>query len=122
MATSRSKGEELFLAQLVDYGFPEAKEEYRFHHYRRFRFDFAWPVVSIAVEIEGGTWSGGRHSRGAGFERDCEKYNLATREHWKVYRFTSAMVKDYRGVVFLESVWPFKDGNKKNQTHVGMPP
>ena len=120
--SQRSSGEILFSSQLVEHEFPPWEEEYKFLKDRRFRFDFAWPQSHIAVEIEGGTWSGGRHSRGAGFERDCEKYNLATREHWKVYRFTSAMVKDYRGVVFLESVWPFKEGNKKNQTHVGMPP
>jgi hypothetical protein len=47
----------------------------------------------IAAEIEGGTWSGGRHTRGSGFEADCEKYNVAAAKGWRVYRFTGAMVK-----------------------------
>ncbi len=48
----------------------------------------------IAIEIEGGTRFGNsRHSRGSGFERDCEKYNLATSLGWRVYRFTTAMVE-----------------------------
>jgi len=108
VVTSRSKGEELFLAQLDEYGFPEAEEEYRFHHHRRFRFDFAWPDVMIAVEIEGGTWSGGRHSSGAGYQRDCEKYNLATRDGWRVYRFTTGMVKSNDGIKFLLGAWPLR--------------
>lgn len=108
MVTSRSKGEELFLAQLDEYGFPEAEEEYRFHHHRRFRFDFAWPDVMVAVEIEGGTWSGGRHSSGAGYQRDCEKYNLATRDGWRVYRFTTGMVKSKDGIKFLLGAWPVR--------------
>ena len=49
MATSRSKGEELFLAQLDEFGFPDPEEEYRFHDYRRFRFDFA--CVSVIAKF-----------------------------------------------------------------------
>ena len=47
-----------------------------------------------AVEIEGGTWSGGRHTRGAGYEADCIKYNIATLKGWRVLRFTSGMLGD----------------------------
>ena len=63
--------------------------QHRFHKVRRWRFDFAWPDEMVAVEIEGGTFSGGRHSRGMGHHRDCEKYNTATVAGWKVLRFTS---------------------------------
>lgn len=67
--------------------------EYQFLVKRRFRFDRAFPKAKVAVELEGGTWSGGRHTRGAGFERDCEKYNLAALHGWKVLRFTGTMLK-----------------------------
>jgi len=40
----------------------------------------------IAVEIEGGVWTGGRHTRGAGFRQDMEKYNEATAMGWRVFR------------------------------------
>tara|TARA_R110002020_G_scaffold475930_3_gene714631 strand:+ start:7069 stop:7398 length:330 start_codon:yes stop_codon:yes gene_type:complete len=102
----RSKGEELFASQVKEFDFPLPKEEYKFLDYRRFRFDFAWPEEFIAVEIEGGTWNAGRHSRGAGFQKDCEKYNIATREGWKVYRFTTDMVKSREGIKFLLGAWP----------------
>ena len=66
--------------------------EFRFHPKRRFRFDFAWPGTKLAVEVDGGTWIGGRHTRGAGFERDCRKINLGVVAGWRVLRFTADMV------------------------------
>jgi len=41
------------------------------------------------IEIEGGVWSGGRHTRGLGYAKDCEKYNNAAYDDWAVIRFTS---------------------------------
>lgn len=77
---------------------PEPVLEYAFHPTRKWRFDFAWPDHQIAAEVDGGTWIGGRHSRGAGYERDCEKLNAAAVLGWRVLRFTTAMVKDGRAV------------------------
>ncbi len=111
---SRSKGEEMFLAQLQERGFPDPEEEYRFLDGRRFRFDFAWPTANVAVEIEGGTFVQGRHVTGAGFSKDCEKYNLATRDGWRVYRFTTAMVKSEEGIAFLEGAWPLSRAIRPN--------
>lgn len=65
--------------------------EHRFHAERLWRFDFAWPTVLVAVEIEGGTWGRrrGRHTTGSGHQRDCEKYNAAAIDGWCVLRYTS---------------------------------
>lgn len=68
---------------------PEPEVEFRFHSRRRWRFDFAWPAQLVAVEIEGGVWSQGRHTRGSGFAKDCDKYNEAVIAGWKVLRFTA---------------------------------
>jgi very-short-patch-repair endonuclease len=61
--------------------------EHRFHSVRRWRFDFAIPHQKIAIEIEGGIYTQGRHTRGSGFSKDCEKYNTATVMGWAVLRF-----------------------------------
>lgn len=66
--------------------------EYHFHPTRKFRFDFAFIAEKIGVEIEGGTWMAGRHSRGKGFEDDCRKYAEATLLGWRVLRFSTGMV------------------------------
>ena len=87
-----SKGEELFFLQCRVYGF-SPEREYQFCEGRKWRFDAAFPDSMVAIEIEGGTWSGGRHTRPAGYENDLEKYNAATRLGWKVYRYTTAMVE-----------------------------
>lgn len=65
--------------------------EYRFHPKRKWRFDAAWPEKMIAVEFEGGIWTGGRHTRGKGYENDCEKYNNALLLGWRVFRLTPGL-------------------------------
>lgn len=78
----------LFLAALKTFELPEPLSEHRFDAGRRWRFDFAWPAAKVALEVEGGVFSGGRHTRGKGFLGDMEKYNRATVMGWKVLRCT----------------------------------
>lgn len=59
----------------------------------RRRFAFALPGHKIGVEVADGTSSIGRHSRGAGFERDCENYNHAALHGWRVLTVPTGMVK-----------------------------
>lgn len=81
---------------------PEPVREYRFAPDRRWRFDFAWPApIMLAVEVEGGVWSGGRHTRGAGYTADMEKYNRASVLGWRVLRFTTEQVKRGEAVAAL---------------------
>jgi len=62
--------------------------EYRFASPRRWRFDYAWPKYLVALEVEGGVWIRGRHTRGSGFLKDMEKYNAAASRGWLVLRTT----------------------------------
>ena len=67
-------------------GLPGPVREHRFHPVRRWRFDYAWLTEKVALEVEGGVWTGGRHTRGAGFLADVEKYNAAVIAGWRVVR------------------------------------
>lgn len=78
----------LFLALCRTNGLPTPAMEHRFYDGRRWRFDYAWPEHRIALEVEGGVWTGGRHTRGAGFLADMEKYNMAAVTGWAVLRTT----------------------------------
>lgn len=63
-------------------------KEYKFHPVRKWRFDYAIPEHKIALEVEGGVWTEGRHVRAQGFLGDMEKYNTATLMGWRVFRTT----------------------------------
>ena len=82
---------------------PPAVREFRFHPVRKWRFDFAYPAHRLGIEVEGGVWNGGRHTRGAGFSEDCAKYNQATFLGWRIYRFTPDMVKSGEAVSMIAS-------------------
>lgn len=77
---------ELTKQALVAAGLPCPDDEHRFHPVRRWRFDIAWTKQKVALEVEGGVWTKGRHTRGTGFIRDIEKYNTAAALGWVVLR------------------------------------
>lgn len=81
---------------------PEPEREVRFAPPRRWRFDLAWRSRKLAAEVEGGIWKGGRHTRGAGYEKDCTKYNEAALAGWRVLRFSTGMVKSGEALKTLE--------------------
>jgi very-short-patch-repair endonuclease len=85
-------------------GLPAPTREYRFHPRRRWRFDFAWPGRRVAVEVDGGIYSRGRHVRGSGFERDAEKRNAAVTAGWRVLHFTPRQVKSGAAVREIEAL------------------
>lgn len=78
----------IFLAMCKGAGLPVPTTEHKFHPDRRWRFDYAWPDLKVALEVEGGIWSGGRHTRGAGYAKDMEKYSEAAILGWAVIRCT----------------------------------
>ena len=67
--------------------------EYRFHPTRLWRIDVAFPAQKVAVEIDGGIWTGGRHSRGVGITADCEKVCALAMAGWRFLRVTPQLVK-----------------------------
>lgn len=51
--------------------------EYKFNAVRNWRIDYYFEMngVKVGLEIEGGVFAKGRHTRGKGFMKDIEKYN-----------------------------------------------
>lgn len=92
----------LLLQHIALEGLPEPVLEHRFHATRRWRFDLAWPAHRLAVEVDGGVFVAGRHSRGVGYEADCEKYATALMDGWRVLRVTPRIVKDGRAVQWVK--------------------
>jgi very-short-patch-repair endonuclease len=74
---------------------PGYVEELQFHDVRKFRFDWAIPSMKIAIEYEGIFSKKSGHTTVGGYTKDCDKYNLATLEGWKVLRYTA---KNYKQI------------------------
>lgn len=95
--------------------FPGVEREYKFHDSRKWKFDFAWPHARVAMEIEGGVWTGGRHTRGSGFLRDMEKYNAAGILGWRVFRATPQQVKNGQAIELLERIFQSRIKQKEKK-------
>jgi very-short-patch-repair endonuclease len=66
------------------------QKEHRFDPDRKWRVDYF--CNGVAIEIEGGIWSGGRHNRGAGFLKDMEKYNALAAKGILLFRVPSHQI------------------------------
>lgn len=121
-----SKGEVMLDEQLTLAGLPEPEREYRFAAHvvglgpgirkrlreaglKDWRLDFAWPPEMLAVEVQGGTWSQGKHTRGQGYEDDREKINAAQLLGWTVLEFTTGMIRDGRALRTIERALEMED-------------
>lgn len=72
---------------------PDYVEELQFHETRKFRFDWAIPSLKLAIEYEGLMSKKSGHTTISGYSKDCEKYNLAVLNGWKVLRYTALNYK-----------------------------
>ncbi len=73
-----------FLAMIDSSGLPAPVCEHRFHPSRKWRFDYAWPAARLALEVQGGIFVQGRHSRGAALLKEWEKLNTAAAYGYRV--------------------------------------
>ena len=101
--------------QVMMTGLPTPITQHKFHPTRRFRFDLAWPDHMLAVEIDGGIWTGGRHTSGAGYRRDCIKGNEAIILGWRVLHVTPDMVTDGTALQYIEYALRAQKRNPRNQ-------
>ena len=80
---------EMFRRKLAAFtGCVVGKEHFFARPVREWRIDVVILDLKIGIEIEGGVWTNGRHTRGKGFIEDMEKYNAAVTFGWVILRFT----------------------------------
>ena len=70
-------------------GLMEPVPEWVFHPTRKWRFDYAWPLVKLALEIQGGLWSDeakgkNAHAMPLAIMRDMEKASEAAILGWRI--------------------------------------
>jgi very-short-patch-repair endonuclease len=68
------------------WGGPALECEYKFSAARRWRADYCHTASRTIIELEGGIYSAGRHTRAAGYLGDIEKYNAAAAMGWRIIR------------------------------------
>lgn len=83
-------------------GLPEPALEATFAPGRRWRWDLSWPDYRVAVEIQGGVWTGGRHTRGKGYTNDCAKLCQGQLLGWLVLWVTTDQVRSGEALATVE--------------------
>lgn len=76
---------------------PPCEREYRFHPTRLWRFDYAWPDLRLAVELDGFG-----HHKLSRYWGDVDKFNAAALLGWWVIHVTSKMVHQGTGLQLVE--------------------
>lgn len=71
----------------------ELSREHKFSEGRKWRFDWAFAAIKLAIEYEGLFSKKSRHTTASGFTGDTDKYNQAQAEGWTVLRFTAINYK-----------------------------
>lgn len=99
-----SRLERMMVQQLTLTKAPDYIREHQFDTERKWRFDFAWPVMKIAIEVEGGV-----HRIKGRFKGDIEKYNEAMLQGWSVIRVAQDEIKGGRAIAWLERLIKLKE-------------
>ena len=66
---------------------------------RDWKLDFAWVEERLAVEIQGGAWTGGGHNTAKGQHSDYCRHNELTRRGWRILYFNTIACKNMAEVV-----------------------
>jgi very-short-patch-repair endonuclease len=115
-----SVAEETLAAQLEQAHIRHTRE-YRFHPTRKWRADFmvhpTYPSMydsqrAILIEVEVGAYVAGRHTRGASFEADCEKYAAAAILGYRVIRATPRQVENGTALGWIKAALGLATGKE----------
>lgn len=106
---------------------PKPVPEYKFHPTRRWKIDFAWPEVKLAVEIEGGIFgigkpcplckrrSVGAHTSIQRLKSDLEKYNALALAGWRLLRFTPDQVRNGSAAEIIRQFFAIRQHGEEDE-------
>lgn len=98
-----SESEMKLYTRLQHAGLPLGVGQHRFVEGRMYRFDRAWADQRVAVEVQGGIWTGGRHARGSGIAAECVKLSIAASLGWRVLLVTTDMIEDGTAIQLIHT-------------------
>lgn len=119
MAKKRQGGDKGRKQAIVSYcrlkGYPIPIPEHKFHmpgiifdKQRLWRLDLFWESAKLGLEIHGGVFVKGRHVRGVGMTKDCEKFSVLAIQGCRLLQVTTGQVDS--GFVFKLLDEEFKNG------------
>lgn len=90
-------------------GLPVPTPEYQFAKAtegRKWQIDWCFVTERIAVEVEGGAFKagGGRHTRGAGFRNDLEKYNALACHGYRLIRVLPEQIANGEALTWVDRI------------------
>lgn len=91
---SEQSPEDRLAWQLEAANAPTFDRQMRIHPERKFRADFWFSKARLVVEVDGGGFINGRHSRGTGIERDAEKSALIAAMPARLMRVTPKQINN----------------------------
>lgn len=94
-----SKSEELLLLHMKADKIQLPVREFLFHETRKWRFDFAWPSIKFAVEVQGGC-----HVIKDRFHRDIQKRAHALMAGWSVLEVDPESVRSGEAIAWLKAL------------------
>ena len=93
-------------------GGPALETEHLFHEVRKWRMDYVHRDTKTAIELDGGVYVQGRHSRAKGIQDACDKKNSAIQMGWDVFVLCTGIITEDRVRAIVEFV---KQKNKNNE-------
>ncbi len=108
----------LFESLLRTFKVPAPEREHKFYPTRKWKSDYCWPMHKLAVEIDGGAFSGGRHTTGAGFAKDQEKRNAYAMLGYRVLTFSPREARNGKAAQLVRhwfALWTQENVGKPNE-------
>lgn len=99
--------QETFFLLLDQVDISRPHPEYIFHRERLWRCDYCWIEQKIILEVEGGIFIQGRHSRGAGMKADFTKYNEAAIYGYRILKVIPSELCSFNTINLLRRILIF---------------